>query len=90
MYVTHLLVSAEVQEEKPGWCDEAPSKSGGITIRFHNSNMCCVVQEQVEMEKEKRRRLLEDNRRFQEKRDEMYQLYLNKKQEQELQGFTFF
>ena len=52
--------------------------------------MCCDVQEQVEMEKEKRRQLLEDNRRFQQNRDEMYQLYLNKKQEQEWQGFTFF
>ena len=53
-------------------------------------HMCCDVQEQVEMEKEKRRQLLEDNRRFQQNRDEMYQLYLNKKQEQEWQGFTFF
>ena len=44
----------------------------------------CVSQEQVEMEKEKRKQLLEDNRRLQQKRDEMYQLYLHKKQEQAL------
>lgn len=66
------------------------NKIHALKCRKKSRDEVSRLQEQVEMEKEKRRQLLEDNRRFQQNRDEMYQLYLNKKQEQEWQGFTFF
>ena len=87
--MSFMLKSFRVVAHKTLVSAPVPIGIGVRGLRLGLDNIC-VSQEQVEMEKEKRKQLLEDNRRLQQKRDEMYQLYLHMKQELERKGFNFF
>merc|ERR1712117_338464 len=84
----------DLTKERQDICREIRKKGRNkihaLKCRKKSRDEVSRLQEQVEREKEKRRQLLEDNRRFQHNRDVMYQLYQQKKQEQEWQGFSFF